>query len=62
MTERQHGGWGPPIREFKNAHGGEITLTAEDREALRERVRAAIVALQQRALTGEASAARVGPP
>jgi hypothetical protein len=35
MTERQHGGWGPPIREFKNAHGGEVTLTAEDRESVR---------------------------
>jgi 1-acyl-sn-glycerol-3-phosphate acyltransferase len=37
-------------------------LAAEDREALRDRVCAAIVALRQRALTGDAPVARVGPP
>jgi 1-acyl-sn-glycerol-3-phosphate acyltransferase len=36
-------------------------LEPKDREALRERVRAAIEALRVRALTGEAGAARVGP-
>ena len=45
---------GPPIPTAGLAAGG--------REALRDRVRAAIVALRERALTAEARAARVGPP
>jgi 1-acyl-sn-glycerol-3-phosphate acyltransferase len=51
-----------PIRLLLGAPIPTAGLTADDREALRERVRAAIVALQQRALTAEAPAARVGPP
>jgi 1-acyl-sn-glycerol-3-phosphate acyltransferase len=51
-----------PIRLLVGAPIPTAGLTAGDREALRERVRAAIVALQQRALTGEPPAARVGPP
>jgi 1-acyl-sn-glycerol-3-phosphate acyltransferase len=51
-----------PIRLLVGAPIPTAGLSAEDREALRERVRAAIVALQQRALTGEPSAARVRPP
>ncbi|HEY3279755.1 MAG TPA: lysophospholipid acyltransferase family protein [Gemmatimonadales bacterium] len=37
-------------------------LGPDDREVLRDRVRVAIEALRARALTGESSAARVGPP
>ena len=51
-----------PIRLFVGAPIPTAGLAAGDREALRERVRAAIVALQQRALTAEATSARVGPP
>jgi len=51
-----------PIRLFVGAPIPTAGLAAADREALRERVRDAIVALQQRALTGDASPARVGPP
>jgi 1-acyl-sn-glycerol-3-phosphate acyltransferase len=51
-----------PIRLFVGAPIATAGLTAGDREALRERVRAAIVALRQRALTGEPPSARVGPP
>jgi 1-acyl-sn-glycerol-3-phosphate acyltransferase len=51
-----------PIRLFVGAPIPTAGLTPDDREALRERVRAAIVALQQRALTGDAPSARVGPP
>ncbi len=51
-----------PIRLYVGTPIPTAGLAAEGREALRERVRAAIVALQQRALTGEAGAARVGPP
>jgi len=51
-----------PIRLLLGAPIPTAGLAAKDREALRERVRAAIVVLQQRALTGEAPAARVGPP
>jgi 1-acyl-sn-glycerol-3-phosphate acyltransferase len=51
-----------PIRLLVGAPIPTAGLSAEDREALRERVRAAIVALQQRALTGEPPAARVRPP
>jgi len=51
-----------PIRLFVGAPIPTAGLTPRDREALRDRVRAAIVALQQRALTGEPPAARVGPP
>jgi len=59
------GAWRLRPRPIKLLVGSPIPtagLAAGDREALRERVRAAIVALQQRALTGEAGAARVGPP
>ena len=51
-----------PIRLFVGKPIPTAGLAPQDREALRDRVRAAIVALQQRALTGEAAAARVGPP
>ena len=51
-----------PIRLFVGAPIPTAGLAAGNREALRERVRAAIVALRQRALTGEAPPARVGPP
>src|SRR5258705_463023 len=51
-----------PIRLFVGAPIPTAGLTAGDRESLRDRVRVAIVALQQRALTAEAPAARVGPP
>ncbi len=51
-----------PIRLLVGAAIPTAGLSADDREALRERVRAAIVALQQRALTGDPAAARVGPP
>lgn len=51
-----------PIRLFVGMPIPTAGLTADDRGALRDRVLAAIVALQQRALTGEAPAARVGRP
>jgi 1-acyl-sn-glycerol-3-phosphate acyltransferase len=51
-----------PIRLFVGTPIPTAGLAPHDREALRDRVRAAIVALQQRALTGEAPPARVGPP
>src|SRR5436309_16036402 len=51
-----------PIRLLVGAPIPTAGLIAGDREALRERVRAAIVALRQRALTGDPAAARVGPP
>src|SRR6267378_3059771 len=51
-----------PIRLFVGTPIPTAGLAAGDRERLRDEVRAAMVALQQRALTGEAPAARVGPP
>ena len=51
-----------PIRLFVAPPIPTAGLAPDNREALRERVRAAIEALRARALTGEAQAARVGPP